>query len=109
MECNRCGKCCKNPIITLNTPIGKDTQELGRWFSYFGFEPFKYKGVLAIRIPGTCGQLETKDGIYSCKIYENRPQQCKNAWCEKVIEKEVLELTKGDKDVLWVQEADNKD
>ncbi len=100
MDCNRCGKCCINPILALhNIPIDKDINELGRWLSYHGCSPFKFNNgkeeVLAIRLKSKCEHLETKDGIfYTCKIYKTRPQVCKDYFCKESIDREVKKLVK---------------
>lgn len=81
-SCKRCGKCCINPILALhNIPIDNDKQELGRWLSYHGCQPFKMHNgkeeVLAVKLKSKCEHLETKDNLfYSCNIYEKRPFIC---------------------------------
>lgn len=89
MDCKRCGKCCQRMIIALhNVPINNDKQELGRWLSYHGVETTKIfngkEDVLAIKFNKLCKFAETKDGLfYSCKIYKNRPQICRDYWCSE--------------------------
>jgi len=99
MKCNRCGKCCHTVILALHhTPISNDKQELGRWLQYHGLQPMKiYNGkedVLAVKIPSKCEHLETKDNLfYSCKIYEKRPQICKDHWCQEHNLQELVDKT----------------
>lgn len=107
--CKRCGKCCLNPCILAlhHVPFDKDNQELGKWLSYHGYQPFKiYNGkedVLGVKLSGKCEHLETKDNlVYSCKIYENRPQICKDHWCKEhnllaLVDKKAMELVQEEK------------
>jgi len=89
MKCIRCGKCCNTVILALhNTPLSNDKQELGRWVQYHGLQPVKIfngkENVLAVKIQSKCEHLETKDGLfYNCKIYDKRPQICKDHWCQE--------------------------
>ena len=97
MSCNRCGKCCINPIIALhNVPIANDKQEMTRWLQGHGINVMKlYNGkeeVLAVQFNSICQHLEYVDGKTRCKIYENRPQICKDYMCKQIIESEILEL-----------------
>ena len=103
MTCNHCGKCCHTVILALHhTPIANDKQELGRWLSYHGCTPLKIfngkEDVLAVKIPSKCEHLKKLwNGKYTCKIYENRPQICKDHWCQEhnlqeLVNKTALEL-----------------
>ena len=82
MQCNRCGKCCKHAYFDLHI-IDGDPQGLLPWLTYHGCEVLKSgkKFMLKTLIP--CVNWEIKDGIGNCRIYENRPQMCKDHWCKE--------------------------
>ena len=87
MTCQRCGRCCYSAVLCLNIPI-EDEKEIGRWLSYHRCDPLVMKSkdgksVLGVRIPLVCSQLEYKDGKFNCKIYEQRPEICKEYECSK--------------------------
>ena len=98
MHCNRCGKCCQSTFFALrDVPVNKDTREIGRWASYHGVKTMKYPidGIdyLAVSLPNPCQFLEEKDGKCSCIIYENRPNVCKEYYCNKIGEAECIKPT----------------
>ena len=99
MQCNRCGKCCHTVILALHSvPIAKDTQEMGKWLLYHGYETTKIfngkEDVLAVKLDKKCGYLNKHN---ECNIYEKRPQICKDFWCQEhnlqeLVDKTALEL-----------------
>lgn len=102
LNCSRCGKCCNTVILALhNTPLAKDTQELGRWITYHGYDAIKIfngkEDVLAIKLDGPCEYLETHDGLfYTCKIHKTRPQICKDHWCNRLnLEEKIDKVAQG--------------
>jgi len=75
-------------FMCINEPI-EDKKEIGRWLAYHRCEPMMYPGkdgvpVLAVKVPIVCTHLERKDGVFGCRIYENRPVVCKEYLCPRV-------------------------
>jgi len=95
MICNRCGKCCNTVILALHhVPIAKDTQELNKWLLCHGYETTKIfngkEDVLALKLDKKCSFLN-KDN--NCKIYDSRPQICKDFWCKELNLQEIMDKT----------------
>lgn len=70
-KCKKCGKCCEIIRIYLNKPLTKSEEEV-----------FIYKGGIKrgtyIEFKSPCCHLVK--GI--CNIYEDRPQTCRDYYCE---------------------------
>jgi Fe-S-cluster containining protein len=87
MECLRCGKCCKQTFFALrDVPADKDKREIGKWAEYHSVKTSRYKidGIdyLAVSLPGECKYLRQKKGKYYCYIYDERPNVCKDYYCQ---------------------------
>ena len=52
------------------------------WLKWHGCNPVKDGDHYNITIPVRCSQLEDKDGVLSCKIYETRPKICRDYTCQ---------------------------
>jgi Fe-S-cluster containining protein len=84
MNCQRCGQCCKTVVLGIQIPIG-DEKEVIKFLKYHLCETSpEVKDFWAIRIHSPCSELEFKDGIGICKIYDERPIFCKEYLCKKV-------------------------
>ena len=88
-KCQRCGLCCKSTFFALtDVHYDDDIKEIGRWAQYHGVQITRYTvdGIdrLGINIPGECKFLvKDNDGMYSCAIYEKRPEICKQYFCKR--------------------------
>jgi len=69
--CGRCGECCKWFVLCDARALNQEG------ISYLYARGGKIKQGFAL-VPSTCHHLSEKDGIYSCDIYETRPQLCSN-------------------------------
>jgi len=88
MACNRCGRCCMNPVVALhNLPVNGDKKEIGRWLQGHGVQIMKMDNgkeeVLAIQFNSICGHLAFEGNQTACRIYENRPVICREHICER--------------------------
>ena len=88
--CTRCGQCCTCAFIGLHSiRVDDDPQEFARWLAYHRCDvkglPTEDGDVLMIRIPMVCKHLAyDKQGLASCKIYDTRPQICRDHLCDKL-------------------------
>lgn len=94
MECKRCGKCCHTIILALHSvPFANDTQEMAKWLLCHGFQTTKIfngkEDVLGVKIDKKCEHFENN----TCKIYEDRPQICKDFWCKEHNLQELMDKT----------------
>lgn len=92
-ECQRCGNCCASAFIALySVRQGQDHLEIARWLKYhhLNVKWWKFEGeeeaVLRIQIPYTCQQMgfDGRTGQTFCRIYDTRPQICRDHLCVKV-------------------------
>ena len=72
MECKRCGDCCQSG--TLLKQSTKAEKLLFRFIYKLMGEDINSKA---------CPHLEFVMGLAVCKIYENRPQFCRDYFCNK--------------------------
>lgn len=68
---------------------GEDHQEFGKWLAFHRCDPkwmqTEEGEVLLVKIPLVCKHLSyDKDGIASCKIYDERPKICRDHECLKI-------------------------
>lgn len=91
--CQRCGLCCDGYTFRMtNRSFDNDPMGIKALMEYHGLKPLRNsKGELGVNIPGKCIHHEKRDGKSFCKIHENRPQVCRNYFCEKVIKKALEE------------------
>lgn len=83
-NCIKCGNCCKR----FEAVIDQEKEENARTIAAIKkvFADGKMKMVLSrydqikIRIEGPCQHLDENN---RCRIYEDRPDICKNFYCEK--------------------------
>ena len=77
-DCIQCGNCCKK--INLNLIPPEEIREmLGRHFN-------RQIDTLALTMKHQCAQLEEiEPGKYKCKIYEKRPELCKQFICDYMV------------------------
>lgn len=68
--CIRCQACCK----TIAIPTKQPNTEAMKFYKARGGRLVRINGAHRMAVPSICPQL-TKDG---CKIYDNRPEDCKN-------------------------------
>jgi len=74
LSCSRCGICCE--IVRVYQPLNDD-QVI--WWKNHGISPkWKTENFYAIDIPLKCRQL---DGKNHCRIYDKRPDACKDFDC----------------------------
>jgi len=80
--CRKCADCCKNhPFIELSeNDIDVLEQTTGLPFELFTNPKGKVieEYFLKFRENGYCFFLNEHDEIYSCRVYESRPQICRN-------------------------------
>ena len=72
MNCDNCSKCCEDIILPL---AFEPNEDIKHWIEFHNIE---VKGKM-IRIKNKCEKLVNG----KCSIYENRPENCKNFFCEK--------------------------
>ena len=90
LKCLRCGQCCTSASLMLyNVPADQDRMELGKWLEnhHCRIETVDTPGgpVLGVRIPIICRHLVyDHDGIATCKIYDTRPQICREHRCQRI-------------------------
>jgi len=83
-KCDRkCGECCIKLIIKLNNADIKRIKSLGyeeeEFLDVDPFLPGPSKHIMLKKINAGCVFLKkNKKGEYSCKIYHERPQVCKD-------------------------------
>jgi len=88
-NCRRCGTCCDKTFIFLRDVLSKDDS----WGVKKYFDAHKIKNITRIMdnieyfiliLPNSCEHLiKNESGICSCAIYDNRPEICKNYFCER--------------------------
>jgi len=80
--CIKCGECCRIiiPIYPPYTRIDDRYLEFCRGVGLNIFVEKHNKNRLTIDL-GYCEKLEILDGFYKCKIYDRRPQLCKDYNC----------------------------
>ncbi len=80
--CERCAKCCKNyPFVELSKNEINSLEHLsGLHFNMFTNPTGKAidNYFLQFQENGNCFFLNEDHGIYSCGVYEARPEICKN-------------------------------
>lgn len=77
--CVKCGACCK---VSLAVNVQQDT----RSFEYYkavglNIELVEDNKNMARVNFGDCQHLDTSEGLYKCKIYDSRPQLCRDFNC----------------------------
>jgi len=79
--CQQCGKCC----MTMTFDGGRVTEEERdtiRWMELHGLKiDYFHRGgrlYYAFTVPMRCQELEEKDGRFRCRIYQTRPQMCRD-------------------------------
>lgn len=70
-QCRRCGKCCQSQTL-----LELCTEEEKNLFKLI----YKIMGKDINNTP--CPHLEFRMGIAICKIYKDRPQFCRDFYCE---------------------------
>ncbi len=82
MGCNQCGVCCKLFVINLN----EEEYKSGKYktiFEGFGLMDFEEAELTGANL---LAQNEDESCIYlkegKCSIHENRPQSCRNFFCD---------------------------
>lgn len=70
VKCVGCAQCCK--VITLSAMIPPGREEFMR--VHFGHEVKRW----SVMIQHRCKQLDEND---RCRIYETRPQHCREFYC----------------------------
>lgn len=75
--CVKCGKCCN-----MQATVRGDEEYL-EFLKLMGFKVTQdrvNKQYLLVDL-GTCSHLDKSEGLNKCKIYENRPQLCRDYYC----------------------------
>ena len=79
--CQQCGKCCLAMTFDGGEVTDESLDEI-RWMELHGLkvEYNRRRGVTSYfyTMPTPCSQLKHEDGLYSCGIYETRPQMCRD-------------------------------
>jgi len=92
LKCKRCGNCCINAFFTLSHVIieGKviNLDDLAQWITYHRCDAQKNMGLLEIKVPLPCIHLvfDEEKGIYTCQIYDKRPEICRAYFCKRAVE-----------------------
>jgi len=74
--CRSCGKCCQIMIFPIVLPVNKSLFE--DWLKIRGGRIVKSDNTLYAEIYAPCPYLnKSESGIFSCSIYDNRPDGCK--------------------------------
>jgi Fe-S-cluster containining protein len=88
-ECVRCGQCCTYAYIWLgHIEVDNDPNDFGKWLSYHhcDIKRMQTEGqpdTLGVRVPLVCKFLDHNAGIATCRIYEKRPNICREYVCER--------------------------
>ena len=82
-KCIRCGKCCK----TFTKPVKNKEEILAAHEKETGFKILDAE--VKIIISGVCENFDEK--THSCKIYESRPELCRNYFCKRHSNLDVLD------------------
>jgi Fe-S-cluster containining protein len=72
--CKRCGKCCKTKTLLKDCSF---------WIKVVWFLAVLIKNPKALREKPDCHFLTYENGLAKCLQYENRPQFCRDYYCEK--------------------------
>jgi len=72
MKCQRCGDCCQSG--TLLKQCSKEEKKIFKLLYAMLGEDINKK---------ICPYLDFKMGLAICKIYDERPQFCKDYFCDK--------------------------
>jgi len=83
-ECKRCGRCCVGAFFDLH--LDKDPKEMERWLTYHRCDVLTLGDKKVLKIPISCQNLVVANGRYACSIYDQRPEICKQHWCEEAKE-----------------------
>ena len=76
--CVRCGYCCK---VQIPVNIQSDLRVF-EFYKAAGLNVSLVEGSNIVKLDmGYCEQLDVSDGLYRCKIYDTRPQLCKDFNC----------------------------
>jgi Fe-S-cluster containining protein len=88
MNCDRCGDCCKS--MDFMEELGYDSDaDAARWQEFYAARGIHTERngtrTLLVRVPQRCQHLEYSytHGNYSCAIYSNRPDICRDWQCDK--------------------------
>lgn len=83
-ECRRCGRCCQSMVFWIDRANSADGWDHLEWARLHTPEEivFEYdehgNRWWGIELPIPCRELEQdSDGLYRCRIYERRPQMCR--------------------------------
>jgi Fe-S-cluster containining protein len=82
MKCKRCGTCCK--FLDVVVSFGYD-EVLAEFYKARGLKVvYTDKDQMAVEIPQRCPHLRRayKGTIYSCAIYDKRPELCREWVCK---------------------------
>lgn len=75
-NCEKCGECCIKYIVKISKADIEKIKKLG--YGEFVLWDEHISGFVLKKNDGRCVFLDKdNDGLYSCKIYENRPDVCK--------------------------------
>ena len=83
MACKRCGHCCLYAKFTL--PVAPDiSRDMARWYQMHGCACVIKDDYIRVMIPYICQNLafDPESNMSICKIYEDRPQICKDYLCK---------------------------
>lgn len=87
MDCKRCGQCCIEAPITIGILTDTNKTEIMdriNWLNYHHCKTVIHPdNSIKVWIPLTCTHLDYSGEEYSCKIYESRPELCKNFKCSR--------------------------
>ena len=80
MGCTTCALCCKNyPFVRLSLAEVRSLEEFTK-LRIDAFAESKGKSIadyfLTFKENGDCYFLDEENGIYSCRVYETRPEIC---------------------------------
>jgi Fe-S-cluster containining protein len=86
MSCQRCGKCCREYSITMVR-----NEDFARFLTYHGLHlRDRQDGHMEVYGEEKCRYLKSdpkQPSRYTCAIYENRPNICRNWQCGEWIRK----------------------
>ena len=79
--CRQCGKCCLAMTFYGGEVNGEELDQI-RWMELHGLkvEYYRKRGITYYyyTMATPCSQLRHEGGLYSCGIYESRPQICRD-------------------------------
>jgi Fe-S-cluster containining protein len=74
-NCENCGACCENTLLRIPWMFGEDLKKIEEFCKVRGGAVIEYEGTRFWIFPNPCPNLDAK--TKKCKIYEIRPQVCK--------------------------------